>query len=95
MNDGMDDGMDEGMDAGIIDAAIQRVEVTFVATPPRRQIQHASGVSDVEVDGRMVRCLVCGSFQPFLEAVRGYKVISLTAVPAFSRSHRTNPRRTT
>ena len=95
MNEGMNDGMDEGMDGGIVDAAIQRVEVTFVATPPTRQIQQASGVSDVEVDGRMVRCLVCGSFQPFLEAMRGYEVISLTAVPAPSRSHPTNPRRAT
>lgn len=79
----------------IEDAATQRVEVTFVDTPPTRQIERASGVSDVHVDGQIVRCLVCGSFQPFLEAVRGYKVISLTAVPAFSRSHPTNPRRTT
>jgi hypothetical protein len=30
----------------------------------------------------VVRCLICGSFQPFLEAVRGYEVISLTASPA-------------
>ena len=87
--------MQEGADQGMDDAAVQRVEVSFVATPPRRQIEQASGVSDVEVDGRMVRCLVCGSFQPFLEAVRGYEVISLTAVPALSRSHPTNPRRTT
>jgi hypothetical protein len=60
----------------------QRVEVTFVGTPPTRQIERASGVTDVEVDGQTVRCLVYGSFQPFLEAVRGYEVISLTAIPA-------------
>ena len=63
------------------DAATQRVEVTFIGTPPTRQIERASGVSDVEIDGQMVRCLVHGSFQPFLEAVRGYEVIRLTAVP--------------
>jgi hypothetical protein len=63
------------------DAATQRVEVTFVGTPPTRQIERASGVTDVQVDGRVVRCIVFGSFQPFLEAVRGYEVIGLTAIP--------------
>ena len=61
--------------------ANQRVEVTFVGTPPTRQIARASGVSDVQVEGHVVRCVVYGSFQPFLEAVRGYEVISLTAIP--------------
>jgi hypothetical protein len=60
---------------------IQRVEVSFVGTPPARQIERASGVSDVEVDGRTVRCLVCGSFQPFLEALSGHEVVSLRACP--------------
>jgi hypothetical protein len=64
------------------DAATQRVEITFLDTPPTRQIERALGVSDVQVDGQIVRCLVCGSFQPFLEAVRGYEVINLTAIPA-------------
>jgi hypothetical protein len=57
----------------------QRVEVSFVGAPPARQIERASGVSDVEVDGRTVRCLVCGSFQPFLEALSGHEVVSLSA----------------
>ena len=52
-----------------------------IGTPPTRQIEQASGVSDVQVDGQIVRCLVYGSFQPFLEAMRGYEVISLTAIP--------------
>lgn len=65
----------------IEDAATQRVEVTFVDTPPTRQIERASGVSEVHVDGQIVRCLVCGSFQPFLEAMRGYEVVNLTATP--------------
>jgi hypothetical protein len=59
----------------------QRVEVSFVGAPPARQIERASGVSEVEVDGRTVRCLVCGSFQPFLEALRGHEVVSLSACP--------------
>ena len=60
----------------------QRVEVHFVGLPPARQIARASGVSDVEVDGHRVRCSVSGSFQPFLEALRGYEVIGLTSTPA-------------
>ena len=59
---------------------IHRVEVTFTGTPPGRPIEVASGVSDVEVDGHTLRCLVHGSVQPFLEAIRGYEVTSLTAV---------------
>lgn len=59
----------------------QRVEVSFVGAPPARQIERASGVSDVDVDGRTVRCLVCGSFQPFLEALRGHEVVGFTACP--------------
>ena len=62
--------------------ARQRVEVTFVGKPPARQVARASGVTEVEVDGCQLRCLVRGSFQPFLEALRGYEVISLTSTPA-------------
>ena len=61
---------------------VQRVEVSFAGPPPVRQIERASGVSEVGVDGRTVRCLVTGSFQPFLEALRGYEVIALQSVPA-------------
>ena len=68
------------------DAATQRVEITFSGTPPARQIERASGVTDVQVHGQVVRCLVCGSFQPILEAVRGYEVINLTAIPAPGRT---------
>jgi len=59
--------------------AIQQGEVAFVGAPPRQQIERASGVSEVEIDGSVVRCLVLGSFQPFLEALRGHEVISLTS----------------
>jgi hypothetical protein len=59
----------------------RQVEVTFVGRPPARQIARASGVSEVEVDGRRLRCLVSGSVQPFLEALRGYEVIGLTSTP--------------
>ncbi|TME92425.1 MAG: hypothetical protein E6I52_25600 [Chloroflexi bacterium] len=60
---------------------IQRVAVTFVGRPPARHVARAQGVSDVEVDGRLLRCLVHGSFQPFLEALRGYEVINITSIP--------------
>jgi hypothetical protein len=61
--------------------ATQQVEVTFVGTPPTRQIERAQGVTEVRVEGQVVRCVVYGSFQPFLEALRGYEVVSLTATP--------------
>jgi hypothetical protein len=63
----------------------QRVEVSFVGTPPVRQIERASGVSEVDIDGPIVRCLVTGSFQPFLEALRGHEVITLQSTPAASK----------
>jgi hypothetical protein len=56
---------------------IQRVEVRFIGAPPTQQVERASGVSEVETDGTTLRCLVLGSFQPFLEALRGHEVISL------------------
>lgn len=55
--------------------------MTFVGRPPARQIASALGVTDVEVDGSLLRCLVCGSFQPLLEALRGYEVINITSIP--------------
>ena len=63
----------------------QRVEVTFVGSPPARQIAQATGVTEVQVDGYRLRCLVWGSFQPFLEALHGYEVLSLTSTLAHSR----------
>lgn len=60
----------------------QRVEATVIGTPPTRQLERASGVSQVTVQGQVVRCLVAGSFQPFLEALRGHEVLTLQATPA-------------
>lgn len=67
----------------------QRVEVSFVGIPPARQVERASGVSGVEVDGSTLRCLVCGSFQPFLEALRGHEVVSLSTSPGAARAQAT------
>jgi hypothetical protein len=61
--------------------AAQRIEVTFVGSAPARQVERASGVTDIEVDGAVLRCTVLGSFQPFLEALRGHEVISLKSIP--------------
>ena len=63
----------------------QRVEVSFVGAPPAQQVERASGVSEVELDGHVLRCLVCGSFQPFLEALRGHEVVDLRTSPAANR----------
>jgi hypothetical protein len=57
--------------------ASHRVDVSFVGTPPVRRIERASGVREVQADGRTVRCVVDGSFQPFLEALRGSEVLTL------------------
>jgi hypothetical protein len=54
------------------DADRQRVEITFAGTPPTSQINRASGVTDVRVESQTVHCVVRGSFQPFLDAIRGY-----------------------
>jgi hypothetical protein len=61
---------------------IRRVRVSFVGTAPARQVERASGVSEVETDGSILRCLVCGSFQPFLEALRGHEVVGFDSAPA-------------
>ncbi len=63
------------------EVAIQQVEVTFVGAPPARQIERALGVGDVEVDGSRIRCIVSGSFQPFLEALHGHEVLNLSSSP--------------
>jgi hypothetical protein len=62
----------------------QQVEVRFVGAPPVQQVRSASGVSEVQVEDGVLRCLVCGSFQPFLEALRGHEVISFSSTPAHS-----------
>lgn len=58
------------------------MQATCVGTPPALQIRLASGVSEVVIEGQVVRCLVAGSFQPFLEALRGCEVLTLQATPA-------------
>jgi hypothetical protein len=59
---------------------VQRVEVSFVGAAPVQQVERASGVSEIEAHGRVLRCTVYGSFQPFLEALRGHEVISFRSI---------------
>jgi hypothetical protein len=61
---------------------VRRVEVSFVGAAPARRVERASGVSEVETDGSILRCLVRGSFQPFLEALLGYEVVGFMSTPA-------------
>jgi hypothetical protein len=65
---------------------VRRVEVSFAGSAPLRQVERASGVSEIEIDGPILRCLVRGSFQPFLEALRGYEVVGFSSTPARFRS---------
>jgi hypothetical protein len=58
----------------------KRVEVHFTGPAPARRVECAQGVSEVKADGPILRCLVRGSFQPLLDAVRGYEVVDLHAV---------------
>jgi hypothetical protein len=60
---------------------IRRVEVSFVGRPPTRVLERTRGVSNIETEGPVLRCLVYGSFQPFLEALRGHEVVALESVP--------------
>jgi hypothetical protein len=73
------------------DLPFRRVEVSFAGVPPARQVARAAGVSGVEASGRTLRCLVCGSFQPFLEALRGHEVLALTSIPAPDDSEPAGP----
>lgn len=74
-------------------ATRRRVEVGFVGAAPVRRIERASGVSEVGVDadGRTVRCVVDGSFQPFLDALRGHEVLTLQSTPAASADTEEGP----
>lgn len=58
---------------------LQLVEVTFIGAPPARQVDCALGVSEVSTLRYFART-VCGSFQPFLEALCGHEVISLKSI---------------
>ena len=58
-----------------------RVELEFAdGTPiPEKKIRHAAGVSDVNVDERIVTCTVHGTFEPLLDALHGAEVTNLVS----------------
>ena len=64
---------------------VRRVEVSFTGPAPARRVARATGVSQVQAEGPVLRCLVCGSFQPFLEALHGYEVVGFDSTPAPAR----------
>lgn len=66
----------------------RRVEVHCIGRSPAERVARASGVSDVEADGPVLRCTVTGSFQPFLEALQGYEVLSLSTAAEAPSRHR-------
>jgi hypothetical protein len=77
---------------------VRRVEVSFVGAAPASPVARATGVSDVQTDGSTLRCVVCGSFQPFLEALRGHEVVGFDSAPPSAGSgnqakRRINPRK--
>ncbi len=58
-----------------------RVELEFAPGDeiPDRKIRNAEGVTDVNVDDRVVTCTVHGSFEPLLEALHGANVANLVS----------------
>lgn len=70
-----------------------QVEVRFAGSPPASQVARALGVSHVEAGCLTLRCLVRGSFQPFLEALRGHEVLALTSFPVVAEHQAPAPDR--
>ena len=46
---------------------------------PEKAIRHADGVTDVNVEDRIVKCTVHGSFAPLLDALHGAEVTNLVS----------------
>ena len=60
---------------------LRRVEVEFAPSVniPETEIRALSGVSDVEVNGTTLTCVVHGSMERFLEVLRGTRVTNLVS----------------
>jgi hypothetical protein len=63
------------------EGSTHQVSISFVGAPPAGRVGRASGVSDLEIDGSVIHCLVTGSFQSFLEALHGHEVVTLQSAP--------------
>jgi ABC-2 type transport system ATP-binding protein len=58
---------------------VHRVEVEFAGSPPVDQVKAASGVANVEVNGRTLTCTVRGSFEGLLGALHDHRVVNLVS----------------
>jgi ABC-2 type transport system ATP-binding protein len=60
--------------------AIRRLEIEFAGPVPAGAFAGLGGVSDVAVDGRILRCTVVGEMDPVLRAATSAEVRTLTSV---------------
>ncbi len=58
---------------------VHRVEVELEGPPPVEKVRAAAGVDEVEVEGNRLRCTIRGSFDPFMRALEGTRVLNLTS----------------
>ncbi len=60
---------------------VHRVEIEFApgAAVPAEKITAAAGVESTKVEGNRVSCVVHGSFEPLLEAIRDVEVVDLVS----------------
>ncbi len=61
------------------DIRFHQVEIQFAGPVPVAAIRGAPGVDRVEVKDRQVRCIVRGSFEPLMAALRDSRVLNLTS----------------
>lgn len=59
--------------------SFREVEIEFAGSIPIEAVQHASGVADVRIDGRRMRCTVRGDFAPLLAVLDHAHVIDLVS----------------
>ena len=60
--------------------AMRRVEVTFDEPIPAARFDQIDGVTEVEVDGPVLRCRLAGSADALIKAVADHAVVTLSAV---------------
>jgi ABC-2 type transport system ATP-binding protein len=61
------------------DIRFHQVEMLFAADPPVASIKLAEGIDRVEVEGRRVRCVVRGSFEPLIKAIANAHVVNISS----------------
>jgi beta-exotoxin I transport system ATP-binding protein len=68
------DGVEE-----LRERAVRRIEIHFADPVPREAFEHLPGVSDVELDGAVLRCRLAGSADPLVKAAARFTVVGLLA----------------